>query len=223
MVLPLNFCTDVTAWACLFFLHSCSSSLLLCFSLSELLEWVEVFLGFSLHLSSLTSFAKPFSFLHSSVLSMARTKTTANPPPPKMNYRALYSWAPDELLEESSTLTSMKDWRDHIKGSGIYQHCAFARRHDEDISVLPCIPGEPVCGDERANNGVPFFFFYQVVFKRIGMRLPSRGSKGNYSQKLMSPQPSYIPTAGLSSKSSTFCAGTSGTPPPSTSSFTSSK
>jgi len=38
--------------------------------------------------------------------------------------------------------------------------------------VLPCVPGEPVCGDERANNGVPFFFFYQVVFKRIGMCLP---------------------------------------------------
>ena len=61
---------------------------------------------------------------------------------------------------------------DHIEGSGVYQHRAFARRHDEDISVLPCVPGKPVCEDERANNGVPFFFFYQTVFKRIGMRLP---------------------------------------------------
>ena len=46
------------------------------------------------------------------------------------------------------------------------------KRHDEDIAVLPCTPGDPVCGDERANNGVPFFYFYQVVFKRIGLRLP---------------------------------------------------
>jgi len=99
----------------------------------------------------------------------------ANPPPPKINYRALYSWASDELLEECSTLTSMKDWRDHIEGSGVYQHRAFASRHNEDISMLPCVPGEPVCGDERANNGVPFFFFYQAVFKRIGMRLPFSG------------------------------------------------
>jgi len=38
--------------------------------------------------------------------------------------------------------------------------------------MLPCTPGEPVCGDERASNGVPFFYFYQVVFKCIGMRLP---------------------------------------------------
>jgi len=123
---------------------------------------------------ALTLFTEPFLFSILQLLhqSMARTKTTANPPPPKINYRALYSWTSDELLEESSTLTSMKDLRDHIEGSGVYQHRAFARRHDEDITVLPCIPGEPVCGDERANNGVPFFFFYQVVFKRIGMRLP---------------------------------------------------
>jgi len=29
-----------------------------------------------------------------------------------------------------------------------------------------------VCKDERANNGVPFFYFYQVVFKCVGVRLP---------------------------------------------------
>jgi len=29
-----------------------------------------------------------------------------------------------------------------------------------------------VCGDERANEGVPFFYFYQVVFKTIGVCLP---------------------------------------------------
>jgi len=29
-----------------------------------------------------------------------------------------------------------------------------------------------VCGNERANDGVPFFYFYQVVFKTVGVRLP---------------------------------------------------
>ena len=38
--------------------------------------------------------------------------------------------------------------------------------------MLPYTLGEPVCGDERANNGVPFFYFYQVVFKCIGVHLP---------------------------------------------------
>ena len=52
-----------------------------------------------------------------------------------------------------------------------YDH-AFAKRHDDDITVLPCTLGEPVCGEERANDGVPFFYFYQVVFKSIGVRLP---------------------------------------------------
>ena len=210
------------------FLHFLCYSLFLHISSFFPLFWISRvgrgILRVSFPFFALTLFTEPFLFSILQLLhqSMARTKTTANPPPPKINYRALYSWTSDELLEESSTLTSMKDLRDHIEGSGVYQHRAFARRHDEDITVLPCIPGEPVCGDERANNGVPFFFFYQVVFKRIGMRLPSRGSKGNYSQKLMSPRPSYIPTAGPSLKPSTFCAGTSGTPPPSTSSFTSS-
>ena len=38
-----------------------------------------------------------------------------------------------------------------------YDHRAFGKRHDDDIAVLPCTLGESVCGDERANNGVPFF------------------------------------------------------------------
>ena len=103
---------------------------------------------------------------------MVRTKTTSNPPPLKVNYRAFYPWAPDELLGECSSLTSTKAWRDHVEESSVYDHRAFAKRHDEDITVLPCTPGEPICGEERANKGVPFFYFYQTVFKGIGVRLP---------------------------------------------------
>ena len=29
-----------------------------------------------------------------------------------------------------------------------------------------------MCGDDRANDGEPFFFFYQTVFKRIRQHLP---------------------------------------------------
>ena len=156
------------------------------------------FLRVSLPLSALTPFAKPFSFLHSSALSVACTKTTANPPPPKINYRALYPWAPDELLTECSSLTTMKAWRDHIEGSWVYQHRAFARRHNEDIDVLPCTPGKPICGDERANNGVPFFYFYQTVFKRIGMRLPFSAFERELLTKINVAPAQLHPTAGLS-------------------------
>ena len=102
---------------------------------------------------------------------MARTKMTANPPPPRVNHRALYPWAPDELLDEHSSLVSTKAWRDRVGEPNTYDHCAFAKRHDDDIAALPCTLGEPLCGDERANNGVSFFYFYQVVFKRGALAL----------------------------------------------------
>ena len=69
-----------------------------------------------------------------------------------------------ELLDECSSLTSLKDWRDHVGDPSVYQFSAFARRHDAYISVRPCTPGEPVCVDDRSSGGVPFFFFYQTVF-----------------------------------------------------------
>jgi len=35
--------------------------------------------------------------------------------------------------------------------------------------------GEPVCADERANNGEPFFFLYATVFKWVKLCLPLTG------------------------------------------------
>ena len=84
----------------------------------------------------------------------------------------LYPWASSELLDECSCLLSTRAVREHKGELCSYDHRAFARRHDDDIAVLPCTLGEPVCGDGRANDGVPFFYFYQVVFKTIGVRLP---------------------------------------------------
>jgi len=106
---------------------------------------------------------------------MARTKTTANPPPPSVNYKSQYPWASDELLVENSTLTTLAYWRAHVGEPGVYKHDAFAKRHDAYISVRPCTPGEPVCVDDSSNNGEAFFFFYQTVFKRIGLHLPFSG------------------------------------------------
>ena len=60
MTLSLYCIAFMLAWGCLSFSHLCSTSLLLCFPLSELLAWVEVSLGFSLPLSALTLFAEPF-------------------------------------------------------------------------------------------------------------------------------------------------------------------
>jgi len=103
---------------------------------------------------------------------MAHTKTTANPLPPRVNYKELFHWASDELLVETSTLTSIFDWRNHLDSEPKCKDSAFGRRHDAYISVRPCTVGEPVCVDDRSNGGEPLFFFYQTVFQRVGMRLP---------------------------------------------------
>ena len=92
-------------------------------------------------------------------------------PPPRVNPKDLYTWASSELLDECSCLLSTMAIREHKGDSCSYNHRAFARRHDDDIVVLPCTLGEPVCGDERANDGVLFFYFYKVVLKTIGVRL----------------------------------------------------
>ena len=101
---------------------------------------------------------------------MARTKVTANPPPPFINYKASYTWASDRLLAESSILLNVEDWRAHLDSEP--EGKAFGREHDAYISVCSSTAVEPVCVDNRSNNGEPFFFFYQTVFKRVEQRFP---------------------------------------------------
>jgi len=106
---------------------------------------------------------------------MARTKTTANPPPQRINYRAHYPWASDELLAECLTLATVEDVENHLGDPRFFKFNAFSSRHDSHIFVRHCTHGEPVCVDDRSNGGKPFFFLYQTVFKRTGLRLPFSG------------------------------------------------
>jgi len=80
--------------------------------------------------------------------------------------------ASNELLIETSSLTSLADWRAHLDNEPDFKRRAFGRECDAYISVHPSIEGEPVCIDNRANDGEPFFFFYQTVFKCIRQCLP---------------------------------------------------
>ena len=105
---------------------------------------------------------------------MARTKTTSNPPP-NIDYKALYPWAFAELLVEISTLTSNEDVRKHRDDEPDYKGRVFGIESDAYVSVCPCTKGEPVCVDDRVNDGEPFFFLYSTVFKWIKLRLPLTG------------------------------------------------
>ena len=113
-----------------------------------------------------------FSFDLPALLLILCADMSSHAPPPRVNPKDLYAWASRELLDECSSLLSTRAVREHMGDPCSYDHRAFAKRHDDDITVLPCTLGEPVCGDERANDRVPFFYFYQVVFKSIGVRLP---------------------------------------------------
>ena len=104
--------------------------------------------------------------------SPTHTEMPVNPSSSRVSYKNLYPWASSELLDEHSCLLSTRAVREHKGDPCSNDHCAFAKRHDDDITVLPCTSGEPVCGDERSNDGVPFFYFYQVVFKCVGVCLP---------------------------------------------------
>jgi len=106
---------------------------------------------------------------------MARTKTTPNPPY-FVHYKALYHWAPNDLLTETSKFTSNQDVITYKEGEADEKCHVFGREHDAYVSVLPCEKGEPVCADDRANpTEGPFFFMYSTIFKQVKLRLPLTG------------------------------------------------
>ena len=129
---------------------------------------------------------------------MTRPNSQPSSPPktPKSNYKAFYTWAPDELLNECTSLTSFQDLENHRGDPHLYNFNAFCRTHDAHISVRPGRPGEPVCVDDRPKKGSPFFFMYQTVFKRVGVRLPFKPFERELLTRLTPPPPNSTPTAG---------------------------
>ena len=70
---------------------------------------------------------------------MERTKVTANPPPPSVNYKLLYPWASNELLAKTSSLTSLADWRAHLGSEPDFKGRVFGIECDAYILVCHCI------------------------------------------------------------------------------------
>ncbi|KAK7332477.1 hypothetical protein VNO80_29229 [Phaseolus coccineus] len=123
-----------------------------------------------------SALAQPKGFVLPSGFEMARTKITSNPPPTvAIDYRALYPWASEDLLAETSKLTSCEDLRKHRDDENEIKGRVFGRETDAYVSVRPSTVNEPVCADDRCNDGEPFFFFYATIFKRVKVRLPFTG------------------------------------------------
>ena len=165
------------------------------------LAWVGFVEGFSFSpfFYFKPPFAEPFLFLQSSALeSMAKTKTTATPPPPRSNCKEEYRWASDELLAECSTLTSVEDVEAHRGDPTLYNFKAFHKTHDSHIFVCRVRPGEPVCVDERATGEALSSSSTKWCLNEWVCAFPLLLSKGSYSLRSTLPLPSFTPTAGRS-------------------------
>jgi len=80
-----------------------------------------------------------------------------------------------EFLAETSTLNSSEDVTKHRDGEPDCLGRAFGRESDAYVSIRAYAKGKPVCADDQANEGEPFFFLYLTIFKRIKLRLPFTG------------------------------------------------
>ena len=98
-------------------------------------------------------------------------KTTPNPPH-CIDYKSLYHWAPDNLLAETSKITSFEDIEAYKEGESSHKTRIFGKEHDRFVKALPYRKGEPVCIGESADSEDPFFYVYSTVFKRLKLRLP---------------------------------------------------
>jgi len=147
----------------------------LCSSLSRFL----VFLGYA-HFPLFFFFFPSFlGFL----LDMARPNptptltpnSTPNPTPSASNYKSLYHWAPNNLLEETSSFTTPASIVTYRKSETCHKSRIFGKEHDKSVRIMPCRVGEPVCCDESSDPEGPFCFIYPTVFKKLSLRLPFIG------------------------------------------------
>ena len=98
--------------------------------------------------------------------------STPNPPPFAIDYKSLYHWEPDALLEETSSFNSLASIVAYRKKQTCRKSRVFGKDHDKFVRMVPRRVGEPVCSDESSDPEGPFCFVYSTVFRRLGLRLP---------------------------------------------------
>ena len=153
---------------------------------------------------------------------MVRSKTKSSPPP-KINYKALYKWASDDLLNECTTLTTIEDVENHRGDPHLYNFNAFCHTHDAHISVRYGTPGEPVCVDDKPGVGPPFSSCTKQYSNALVCAFHLHPSRGNSSRRSTRPPPSYTVIAGPSSGPFKFSTDIWAFPLPWTSFFISSR
>ena len=98
--------------------------------------------------------------------------STSNSNPSSLDYKSMHRWAPNNLLEETSSFTSFASIATYRKKQDCHKSRVFGKEHDKFVRVVPCRIGEPVCSDESSDPEGPFCFIYSNVFRRLSLRLP---------------------------------------------------
>ena len=114
----------------------------------------------------------PPSTPNSTPTSTSTPPSTPIPTPPTSDYKSLYHWAPDTLLKETSSSTSLASITAYRKKQTYHKSRVFGKDHNKYLRMVPCRVGEPVCSDESSDAEGPFYFIYSTVFERLGLHLP---------------------------------------------------
>jgi len=83
-----------------------------------------------------------------------------------MDYASLYSWARDDLLEETFIYTT------RLKLKELRESQALSKTCKNWVKVKMCNKGEPMCLNESANKDGPFYFMYDTLFIKSGLCFP---------------------------------------------------
>ena len=136
------------------------------------------FFSFLAFLSKMTKRAKqvpePASPSHSNSTSTSSPVPTSSPaPPPSASFsKSLYRWEPMDLLEETSTFTTLESIATYRKKQTCHPSRVFGKGHNKFVRIVACREGEPMCADEAFDPEGPFCFIYSTIFRRLGLQLP---------------------------------------------------
>jgi len=77
-----------------------------------------------------------------------------------------------DLLEETSTFTSLESITTYRKKQNCHPSRVFGKDHDKFMRIVAYRKGELVCSDEASDPKGPFCFIYSTTFQRLGLHLP---------------------------------------------------
>ena len=145
----------------------------------------------------------PFSFLFclgitllkNFVLTRPNSQSGSPPKTPKSNYKAFYTRAPDELLNECTSLTSFQDLENHRGNPTCITSMLSAALMTRTSPFVPADRGNLCVWMTGLERGVPSSLCTRRCSNASGCASHSRPLRGNSSPRLTPPPPNSTPKA----------------------------